>query len=81
MLTLYYKPTCPFSKKVISAASQLGIDLNLKSIVDNEDVANELKEKGGKRQVPYLYNEATGQGLYESSDIIEYLETDYQPVK
>ena len=35
---------------------------------------DELMEKGGKRQVPFLVDEENGVSMYESDDICRYLE-------
>ncbi len=37
----------------------------------------ELLERGGRMQVPYLVDPNTGVEMYESTDIVEYLETTY----
>lgn len=51
----------------------LGVDFDLKDISEDETYADELVEKGGKRQVPFLIDTETGTALYESNDIIEYI--------
>ena len=38
------------------------------------DNALRLLNLGGKDQVPFLYNDETEEKLYESNDIIKYLE-------
>ena len=73
MLTLFYKPTCPYCQRVLGEAEEMGIKMNLKDISADEAVAAELIEVGGKRQVPYLVDEERGESMYESGDIIEYL--------
>ena len=73
MLTLYYKPTCPFCQRVLQNAENLGIEFNLKDITESDDIANELLEKGGKTQVPYLVDEKNGVAMYESDDIVDYI--------
>jgi len=73
MLTLYYKPSCPFCQRVLQIAENLHIDLNLKDVSEDEAAAAALVEKGGKQQVPYLVDEEKGTAMYESSDIIEYI--------
>jgi glutathione S-transferase len=37
----------------------------------------ELRERGGKVQVPFLVDPNTGRELYESDDIVAYLEKEY----
>lgn len=76
MLTLYWRPTCPFCRKVLDTAEELGLTLQKKDIADPA-VAAELVERGGKRQVPYLVDTARGVELYESMDIDAYLRAQY----
>jgi len=78
MLTLYRKNGCPYCAKVLTAASELGITFIDKNIADPE-VVDELIALGGKRQVPFLVDDARGVSLYESADIIEYLRAHHTP--
>ena len=62
--------------KILSSAHyflQSDKEFNLEDITESEDIANELIEKGGKQQVPYLVDEKNGVAMYESSDIIDYI--------
>ncbi len=77
MLTLYYKPTCPFCQKVLAVSDELGIEFDLADITEGQDVVDELLEKGGKKQVPYLVDTDRGKAMYESDDIIAYLKEYY----
>lgn len=72
MLTLYIKTGCPYCLAVLGKVNELGITVVEKNIADENNV-RELIEKGGKRQVPYLIDDACGVSMYESADIIEYL--------
>lgn len=72
MLILYMRPGCPYCAKVFLAAAELGVEFDERNIYD-PGVEAELIEKGGKRQVPYLFDPATGTGFYESDAIIEHL--------
>ena len=78
MLTLYYRPTCPYSHKVRDTAERLGIALDLKDIADPANAAALIK-RGGKQQVPYLVDAERGVEMYESADIAGYLEEHYAP--
>ncbi|MDR3546704.1 MAG: glutathione S-transferase N-terminal domain-containing protein [Candidatus Pacebacteria bacterium] len=71
-LTLYVKTGCPYCAKVFSAGEELGITFDQKNIAD-DSVAQELIERGGKRQVPYLIDNENGTEMYESDDIVAYL--------
>jgi glutaredoxin len=76
MLTLYVKTGCPYCQKVLSVGEELGIVFEEKNIADDA-VATELIARGGKRQVPYLVDTERNKEMYESSDISEYLRTQY----
>lgn len=73
MLTLYYKPSCPFCQRVIQVSENLKITLDLKDISDDESALQELIAKGGKKQVPFLIDSERNVSMYESNDIIDYL--------
>jgi glutathione S-transferase len=51
----------------------LGVEFDLKDTSEDETLAQELMELGGKRQVPFLVDTETGSLMYESSDIIDYI--------
>lgn len=76
MITMYVKTGCPYCAKALAKIGDLGLEINELNIAD-ESVAAELLEKGGKRQVPYLIDDSTGTTMYESSDIVDYLEKQY----
>lgn len=71
-LELYYRPTCPYCQKVLRFMEQHNIELPMHDITASEDDRAYLVEHGGKQQVPCLFID--GKALYESSDIIEYLD-------
>lgn len=75
-LSLYQLPACPFCVKVRRSMKRNGLSVELKNINQDEALREELIEKGGKRTVPCLKIEENGEStwLYESSDIIKYLE-------
>ena len=73
MFTLYYKPSCPFCQRVLQMGENLGVEFDLKDISESEEFAEQLLEKGGKKQVPFLVDTETGTSMYESSDIIDYI--------
>ena len=71
VLSLYYKPTCPFCHKVLNFMEANKTNLTLKNISESEQYRNELIQSGGKQQVPAL--DIDGKIMYESDDIINYL--------
>jgi len=80
MLTLYRKIGCPYCTRVLATARELDLTLAEKNIAD-PGVADELVALGGKRQVPFLVDDARGVSMYESGDIIEYLRVNYAPAE
>lgn len=76
MLTLFYRPTCPYCRKVRNAALEFGIGFDLRDIAQEAN-RTELISQGGKQQVPYLVDVAKGVAMYESEDIIAYLQKEY----
>ncbi len=48
-----------------------------KNIYDEEQNLKELLQIGGKQQVPFLLDQSADISLYESDDIVEYLEQRY----
>ena len=73
MIILYTKTMCPYCRKVLDKVEELGITIDERNMADPKNLA-ELMEKGGKRQVPFLVDEERGVSMYESDDIVEYLE-------
>jgi len=76
MLTLYVETGCPFCERVLDTGVELGIDFELKNIAES-GVIEELVERGGKQQVPFLVDDENDVEMYESDDIITYLEDHY----
>ena len=81
-LSLFHFESCRFCLKVRSVLRKLDLDIDLKDaeLPENRDV---LLAGGGKVQVPCLLIQAgaSQQWMYESSDIIDYLEKRYQRFK
>lgn len=72
MQILYMRPGCPYCANVLIEAASLGMTFDERNI-GNPVFETELLQRGGKRQVPYLFDPDTGTGLYESRAIIEQL--------
>jgi len=77
MLHLYYKPTCPYCQKVLQANEQIKADLVFHDVFANENERTDLIAKGGKKQVPFLEDTDRRVMMYESDDIIAYLNEHY----
>ena len=76
MITLYINPTCPFCIKTVELAKELGLPLTLKDVHD-VSVAEELVRLGGKKQMPYMTDDEHAVSLYESDEIMKYLQETY----
>lgn len=73
MLILYVKTNCPFCEKVLRRAQELNTALETRNIAEPRYL-DELMRLGGKRQVPFFVDEGRAISMYESADIIQYLE-------
>ena len=72
MYTLYMKPTCPFSARVLQAIEGHDFAIEQKDVT-NPEHAEALIAKGGKRQTPCLIDHEQDVVIYESNDIVSYL--------
>lgn len=73
-LKLYYRPMCPYCRKVLRFAEDNGIELEKRNIAEPENYRR-LVDVGGDEQVPCLFID--GRPLYESDDIIAFLKREY----
>jgi glutaredoxin len=76
-LALYQFHLCPFCIKVRRAMKRLNLNIELRDAKQNEMYRTELAEQGGRIKVPCLRiteDDGTVSWMYESSDIIQYLE-------
>ena len=73
MLDLFILETCPYCQKVIEFLDKEHMKYNKIDIL-NKDSENSLIQIGGKRQVPFLVDTERNIQMYESDDIIEYLD-------
>ena len=80
-LELYQFEGCPHCKKVREFCSENGISVVLHNprngdTVVNEERIEELRD-GGQDQVPFLVDNERGVSMYESDDIVDYLDENY----
>ena len=76
-LALYQFKTCPFCVKVRRAMRRLGVEIETRDARNDQRWRDRLLTEGGRLQVPCLYIPDTAGAdhwLYESEDIIAYLE-------
>lgn len=72
-VVLYTSKRCPYCKEVDNYLISVHKKINTKCIDDNAALKAELKDKGGKLQVPCLIIDKYP--LYGSEDIIKWLRT------
>jgi len=71
LLMLYYSPSCPFSIKVLNYLKAINKTVPMKNIYASPEIKEELKNQGGKLQIPCLMID--GEPLYDSDQIIQWL--------
>ncbi len=83
MLELYQAEGCNYSRKVRETLTDLGLSVVLhnprsaRGDVRNEQTYDQLQKLGGEDQIPFLIDHGRGVTMYESDDIIAYLENHY----
>lgn len=77
MLELYANTGCQYCQKVMAKMNELKLDFIFRSH-DYTDGENSRSFKlGGKTQVPFLVDPENKVQMYESGDIVDYLEKTY----
>lgn len=74
MLLLYVLDGCPYCKKVINHLEEKNIEYRKLDIKDPVNM-DELLHLGGEDQVPFLVDTHHNVKMYESDEIIQYLDT------
>lgn len=79
-LAIYQFYACPFCVKTRRTVHALNIDIEYRDAKNNATHRAELLEQGGEIKVPCLRIDEAGttRWLYESSDIINYLNTRFE---
>ncbi len=79
MVRLYFDRSCPFCQRVLRYLDSTEIEWEARELSTRQDSdnRNELIELGGKSQVPFLVDDSRDVKMYESGDIIDYLEEHY----
>jgi glutathione S-transferase len=75
-LALYHFPLCGYCVRVRRAVRRLNLQIELRNAATDARWSNELREAGGKLQVPCLQirHPDHTEWLYESDAIIHYLQ-------
>ncbi|MEM5528912.1 glutathione S-transferase N-terminal domain-containing protein [Gammaproteobacteria bacterium AS21] len=81
-LAMYEFKACPFCVKARRSMKRLSLDIELRDAKNNPTFRSELAQQGGKIQTPCLRienDEGEITWMYESGDIINYLEQRFTP--
>ncbi len=73
-LVLYKYDSCWFCQKVLRAIDALQLNVAYRDTRRDTGALEELMSTGGRTQVPCLF--VNGRPLYESDDIVHFLETE-----
>mgnify|MGYP002633657236 CR=1 FL=1 len=73
---LYVKTGCPYCLRVLDYAKENSITFEFRNR-DDDGVLDELVARGGKSQYPYLVDRENNIEMYESADIISYLQKEH----
>ena len=76
-LRLYYRPTCPYCRRVLGGIKKLNLNVDLRNISKSNSDLRDLVKQGGKQQVPCLVIESQNgktKWMYESGDILRFLQ-------
>ncbi|MDV7103730.1 glutaredoxin [Vibrio sp. TH_r3] len=78
-MALYQFDACPFCVKVRRAMKRQSVQIELRDAKNNPTHREELLTHGGVIKVPCLRIEKEGESIwmYESSEIVEYLEKEF----
>ncbi len=77
MLILFQKESCPFCAKVRRFLSENNVSYVSQSSETGSASRELLKKLGGQDMVPFLMDADKGVALYESADIIAYVQENY----
>jgi len=78
-LELYKFDSCPYCQVVFRAVRRLAVPVRFRDIYKDDAAARKLVEVGGLDQVPCLF--VDGKPLYESNDIVAFLERHFAPAE
>ncbi len=74
MLLLYTMEGCPYCQKVIKHLESKNIEYRAMDVSDPVNM-DELLHLGGDDQVPFFVDTEHNAKMYESDDIIQYIDT------
>ena len=74
-MLLHQFQSCPFCKKVRSKLEELELDYETREVPRDKSKRDTIKELSGQLKVPVLEDDGTV--VYDSRDIVDYLEVNY----
>ncbi len=74
---LYNFEISPYCRKVRETLCELNLNYEVRNVAKQSARRPELVERGGQMMVPYLVDPNTDTEMYESNDIVDYLESTY----
>lgn len=77
MLILYTTPMCPYCKRVEAYLEEANIPYEERNVASNPAFRDELLDKGGRMQVPFLVDSERDTSMYESEDMLNYIAEHY----
>ena len=81
MIELYLSDTCPYCTRVRQFMEVNDVQYVTKPVLrgmfTDGGFGEELRKRGGKVQVPYLVDPERDVAMYESDDIIAYIQEHY----
>lgn len=77
MIELYQFEQCPYCAKVRTALTELEVDYIIRNVPKGSPKRDFLQKLGGQQQVPFMVDQDAGVMMYESDDIIAYLQEKY----
>lgn len=79
MLILYNFEASPFCRKVRETLNELNLDYHVKNVAKGSARRPEFREISGRMMVPYLIDPNHDVAMFESDDIVAYLQQTYGP--
>lgn len=76
-LELWSFEASPFCRIARETLCELELPYRLHNVAKGSPKRDAFVARAGKMQVPYLFDPNTGIGMYESADIVKYLDTTY----
>ena len=76
-LELWSYEISPYSRRAREVLCELELPYVLHNVGQGSQARADLRERAGKVQVPYLEDPNTGAKMFESRDIVKYLDATY----